>query len=236
MPNSYFRFKQFLINQNKTAMKVGTDGVLLGAWVDVSNAGSILDIGTGTGLIAIMLAQRSDANIDAVEIEESAASQARENIANCKWAKRISIFHQSVQKFAVLSAQKYDLIVSNPPYFTNSLKSSDLTRDCARHTEQLPYHELLSSIDRLLSENGRFAGIFPYVEGNTFIAMASAHGLYCTKKTNVYGKTNGRLKRLLLEFRRTKIPLEEDSLEIRTAEGNYAEKYIELTKDFYLDF
>lgn len=236
MPNSYFRFKQFAVRQEKSAMKVGTDGVMLGAWVEIGLAKTILDIGTGTGLIALMLAQRSNATIDAVEIDEQSAIQATENVENSRWRNRVKVYQSSFQSFAKHSAQQYDLIVSNPPYFTKSLKPPAIARTIARHNDQLPHSELLTGVSRLLATEGRFVGIFPYIEGNVFVAEASAHNLFCNKKLNILGKTNGTVKRVMLEFSRVKSPFSEDNLAIRNTNGEYTPEYIDLTKDFYLAF
>lgn len=236
MPNSYFRFKQFAVRQEKSAMKVGTDGVLLGAWVAIREAENILDIGTGTALIALMLAQRSNAQIHAVEIDEQSAQQAKENVANSRWSNRVEIYHASFQDFAKQSARQYDLIVSNPPYFIKSYKSPEVARTVARHNELLPHNELLKGIDAILTPNGRFAGIFPYTEGNVFVAKASAYGLYCTLRVNVHGKEQGEVKRLLLEFERKPKPLTEEDISIRSINGDFTAEYMGLTKDFYLAF
>jgi tRNA1Val (adenine37-N6)-methyltransferase len=236
MPNQYFRFKQFAIRQEKSAMKVGTDGVMLGAWVNIGDAKSILDVGTGTGLIAIMLAQRSNATIKAVEVDEQSAQQAMENVSNSRWQNRITIHCQSFQHFAEKTNHRFDLIVSNPPYFIKSLKSDEVARSIARHNELLPHTDLLNGINKLLAENGRFAGIFPYVEGNVFVALASTIGLYCTKRVSIYGKINGSIKRLLLEFSKEKLPLDETEITVRGLNGEYTPEYVNLTKDFYLAF
>ncbi len=217
-------------------MKVGTDGVLLGAWANVDNTKTILDVGTGTGLIALMLAQRSNATIDAVEIDASSAQQAIENVNHSRWQNRVNIFNQSFQQFANNNERGYDLIVSNPPYFIKSLKSDEVARTVARHNELLPHADLLKGVSSLLNINGKFAGIFPYVEGNVFVALATEYGLYCIKRVSIYGKTNGPVKRLLLEFSREKTALTEDSLTIRNQHGEYTPEYINLTKDFYLAF
>ncbi len=235
MPNNYFKFKQFTILQEKSAMKVGTDGVLLGAWADIGEAKAILDIGTGTGLIAIMLAQRSGATIDAVEIDSMSALQAKENVSSCSWAGRITVVNKSFQDFYANCSKRYDLIVSNPPYFIKSHKSPSAERSVARHTDELPYDDLLKGVVELLTQQGRFAGIFPYVEGNIFIAKAATHGLYCNKRVNVLGKKNGSIKRLLLEFGRSKQPLTESSLAIRCDKEGYTPEYKELTEEFYLN-
>lgn len=217
-------------------MKVGTDGVMLGAWVNVENAKTILDIGTGTGLIALMIAQRSKAQIDAVEIDELSAQQAKENVSNSPWGSRVNIYNQSFQQLAGETSTKYDLIVSNPPYFIKSLKSDEAARTIARHNELLPHSDLLTGVSKLLANNGRFAGIFPYVEGNVFVALASTDGLYCSKRVSVYGKSAGPIKRLMLEFSRERIPVDESTITVRGIDGEFTAEYIQLTKDYYLAF
>jgi tRNA1Val (adenine37-N6)-methyltransferase len=237
MPNNHFRFKQFLVKQDQTAMKVGTDGVLLGAWVDICGATHILDVGTGTGLIALMLAQRAkNSIIDAVEIDEQSALQAKENVSSSKWSDRIVVFNSSFQQFASEAARKYELIVSNPPYFIKSLKSESIARTVARHNELLSHSDLLQGINKLLTDDGRFVGIFPYVEGNVFVALASNYGLFCTRRVHVIGKEKGIVKRLLLEFCKNKLPIAEDNITIRCQNDEFTQEYITLTKDFYLAF
>jgi tRNA1Val (adenine37-N6)-methyltransferase len=236
MSNQYFRFKQFAVRQENAAMKVGTDGVLLGAWANVDNAKRILDIGTGTGLIAMMLAQRSDAPIDAVEIDEPSYLQAKYNVSCCSWGNRILLFNESFQDFAQRATQKYDLIVSNPPYFIKSLKSPEQSRTAARHSEMLSQEDLLIGIERTISENGRFVGVFPFVEGNIFTAKASNYGLFCAKRVTILGKEKQPPKRLLLEFCRQKSKLEESTLTIRKLDDSFTNEYKRLTKDFYLAF
>jgi tRNA1Val (adenine37-N6)-methyltransferase len=236
MPNQFFRFKQFIVRQEGSAMKVGTDGVLLGAWTSIGDAKRILDVGTGTGLIALMLAQRSNALIDAVEIDENSALQAINNVNTSRWGERVNIYNKSFQDYANETNHIYDLIVSNPPYFVNSLKSEEVARMVARHNEQLPHSDLLKGITNLLAENGRFVGIFPYVEGNIFVAEASKYELYCNKRVSIHGKVNGPVKRLMLDFGKQKMPLEESVIAIRGVDAEYTPDYISLTKDFYLAF
>lgn len=237
MPNDYFKFKQFTIHQDKCAMKVGTDGVLLGAWADCVNAQSVLDIGTGTGLIALMLVQRSKAKIDAVEIDEAASIQAKENVDKSLWSDRIEIFNKSFQDFSNTTEKKYDLIVSNPPYFQNSLYAPDEKRTDARHNSNLKLDDLVFGAFKLLSEKGRLSIILPYVEGTMFILKAAEKGLYCVRQTNVLPKPAREPKRLLLEFRKEKMPLVEQELIIELNKRHeYSEAYKNLTKDFYLAF
>lgn len=237
MPNNYFKFKQFTIHQDKCAMKVGTDGVLLGAWADCENANSILDIGTGTGLITLMLAQRSIAKIDAVEIDEAACVQAKENIEKSLWSDRIEIFNIPFQDFSKSTNEKYDLIVSNPPYFQNSLYAPDEKRTDARHNSNLKLDELLNGALKLLTRKGKLSIILPYLEGALFILKAAENGLYCVRQTKVLPKPDRAPKRLLLEFISEKMPLIEQELIIELNKRHeYSEAYKNLTKDFYLAF
>lgn len=237
MGNSYFRFKQFTVHQSNAAMRVNTDGVLLGAWANVSGANRILDIGTGTGIIGLMLAQRSSsAHIDAIEIDALSASDARNNVTLSPWAKRIDVINCSFQSFAQSVNHSYDLIVSNPPYFNQSLKSPHVGRNISRHSESLPYSDLIESVKRLLAPGGRFCGVFPYSEGNVFIAMAGAHGLYCTQKVNVQSRPGRKVLRVLLQLEATKKPVTESTLTIHNPDGSYSDEYKQLTGDFYLGF
>ncbi len=234
MSNDYFQFKQFKIIQEKTAMKVGTDGVLLGAWTDIQNSKSILDIGTGTGLIALMLAQKSNADIEAVEINNEAFFEAEQNIVNSKWDKRIKIYNISFQEFCK-SNKKFDLIVTNPPYFIDSMKSPELNRTIARHNNELSYKDLLLGVDALLNKNGIFCLILPYEQTNKFLNMAQDYNLFCTKKTIVKPTLNKQANRVLLELQRTKQIIIENELIIEDkGRHQYSKEYIELTKDFYL--
>lgn len=237
MPNDYFKFKQFTIYQDKCAMKVGTDGVLLGAWANVENVGKMLDIGTGTGLIALMLAQRSKAIIDAIEVDQNACIQAQENVNFSPWTDRINIIHQSFQDFLKAAETKYDLIVCNPPYFQNSLTAPDENRTKARHNTELQLADIIDGSLRCLSELGILSLILPYVEGSLFIAKAAEQGLYCVRQTNVLPKPGRKPKRLLLEFQRIKNPFIEKHFVIELNKRHqYSDDYKNLTKDFYLAF
>ena len=235
MPNSYFQFKQFRVEQGQCAMKVGTDGVLLGVWTDVSGAQSILDVGTGTGLIALMLAQRSPAAIYGIEIDENAAAQAIENVNNSPWSDSIKIEAVSLQTFAENTNCRFDLIVSNPPYFNKSLKNPDAQRSAARHTDSLSQKELITAACMLLTGTGRLSVILPPAEGLEFILQAEELGLYCSKKTKVIPRIGASEKRLLLEFSQTKVVCKEDSLLIEKERHGYSDEFKELTKGYYLD-
>ena len=232
-----FKFKQFSINQDKTAMKVGTDGVLLGAWTPINhNPFSILDIGTGTGLIALMLAQRTTAEqIDALEIDEDAYEQAVDNFENSPWSDRLFCFHAGLDEFIEEPEDEYDLIVSNPPFYSEDYKTENEQRDLARFQDALPFEDLVEAADLLLSENGILAVIIPYKEESRFIALAKDFDLFPTKITRVKGTPTSEIKRSLLAFSRHEIiDILTDELVIETDRHIYTPEYISLTKDFYL--
>lgn len=237
MASQSFAFKQFKINQDKCAMKVGTDAVLLGAWVNTANAKNILDIGTGTGIIALMLAQKSGAKIDAIDIDENAFIQATENVNNCSWKDRLHVHHVSLQKFAQTNERKYDLIVSNPPYFVDSSKASEEARTNARHTDQLPYNDLLNGVLKLLNPSGKFYVILPTKESELFKELANENKLFLTKLTRVITRSDKPEKRWLMRFEFTPRSFSENSITIENDERHsYTDEYKELTKDYYLAF
>ena len=184
-----FQFKEFTVHQDRCAMKIGTDGVLLGAWVDISSQpASILDIGTGTGVIAIQLAQRSEAQtIDAVEIDDDAYEQCTENFEAAPWADRLFCYHASIQELASEFDENYDLIISNPPFYSENFKTEDAARDKARFTDALPFQHLLVCAAHLLSEKGTFALILPKKEEAEFIALAETAGLFPKRICHVKG-------------------------------------------------
>lgn len=234
---SKFQFKQFSIEQDRCAMKIGTDGVLLGAWAPLeNNPFSILDIGAGTGVIALMLAQRSNAEqIDALEIDEEAYEQSVDNFENSPWSDRLFCFHAGLDEFMEEPEDEYDLIVSNPPFYTDDFKSATEQRDLARFADAMPFEDLIEAADLLLSENGIFAAIIPFKEEENFLALAAAFELYPVKITRVKGTPTTEIKRSLLAFSRIeKIDFPTDELIIETARHIYTPEYIELTKDFYL--
>ncbi|MRT94640.1 tRNA1(Val) (adenine(37)-N6)-methyltransferase [Ancylomarina sp. 16SWW S1-10-2] len=237
MANTYFQFKQFRINQEGSAMKVGTDGVLLGAWANVEKAKSFLDIGTGTGLIAIMLAQRTNnsSKIDAVEIDNSSYQQAVNNFDDCPWNDRIKAFHASFQYFVANTSSKYDCIVSNPPYFINSLKAKDESRTQARHADGLPFEDLIEGTKNLLNPEGKFSVILPVKEGNYFIRIACIAGFSLSKKIEVLPNPGKIAKRLLIELTLANQDTIETQLCVENGQRHvYSPEYIELCKDFYL--
>ncbi len=236
MANHYFSFKQFIIYQDKCAFKVGTDGVLLGAYADISDAKYILDIGTGTGLIALMLAQRSNAEIIAIEPDSDSFEQASRNIENSKWGKRIKIYNIDMQNYDS-GTRRFDLIVTNPPFFTDSLKNPDPVKAASRHNDTLTNVELLKGVSRLLSDEGRFQIILPYAEGNIFIAEAQEYGFYCNNILKIKPLPISEIRRLILTFSRKRQKIKEKFLTIEHGKRHeFTEDYINLTKDFYLNF
>ena len=234
---SKFQFKQFTIEQDRCAMKIGTDGVLLGAWAPVEqNPFSILDIGTGTGIIALMLAQRSTAQqIDALEIDEQAYEQATDNLENSPWNDRLFCFHVGLDEFMEEPEDEYDLIVSNPPFYAEDYKTNNNQRDLARFQDALPFEDLIEAADLLLSENGILAVIIPFKEEDRFLAIAKEFELYPTKITRVKGTPTAEIKRSLLALSRNKTTLFSiDELTIEIGRHEYTPEYIALTQDFYL--
>ena len=232
-----FQFKQFSVEQDRCAMKIGTDGVLLGAWTPIpENIFSVLDIGAGTGIIALMLAQRTHAEqIDALEIDEEAYEQAVENFENSPWGDRLFCFHAGLDEFMEEPEDEYDLIVSNPPFFTEDYKTENEQRDLARFADAMPFEDLVEAADLLLSENGIFSVIIPYKEEEKFIALAKDFDLFPVKITRVKGASTTEIKRSLLAFSRQFLEnFSVDELVIETSRHIYTEEYIALTKDFYL--
>ena len=236
-----FKFKQFTIYQDRTAMKVGTDGVLLGAWAPIApTAQRILDIGTGTGLIALMLAQRYPSlNITAIDIDKSSIEQATENIKNSPFAQYVTTHHTSLQSYN--PEEKYDAIVCNPPYFVASLKCPDSQRTQARHTDSLSFDELLSHSARLLNDEGSLSVILPVAEGNQLIELAPKYGFFQEWKKTQDNEPTAPPKRLLLQFvmqnsqlNHSSFLISHSSLTIEIARHQYTPEYITLTRDFYL--
>lgn len=233
-----FEFKEFTIHQDNCAMKIGTDAVLLGAWASIEHEPqTILDIGTGTGVIALMMAQRSDAQlIDAIEIDDAAYEQAVDNFELSAWGDRLFCYHAGLEEFAEEMADEegYQLIISNPPFYSDSHPSNDPKRDLARSNASLSFAELLEGVNSLMAPEGRFAVIIPRVEETTFVETAKEFGLYPLKITRVKGTPDTPEKRSLLLFSYKQPPYLEDVLVIETKRHDYTEEYITLTKDFYL--
>lgn len=238
-----FKFKHFTINQDRCAMKIGTDAVLLGAWTPLdSNPYSILDIGAGTGVLALMLAQRSGAQlIDAIEIDDATYEQCVENFENSPWGDRLFCYHASLEEFVeelsddeVETDEKYDLIISNPPFYLNTYKSDNQQRDLARFMDAMPFRQLIESVAKLLSPQGTFSVVIPFSEEKEFIVLASKEHLFPNRILRVKGSPQSEIKRSLLQFSFQETSVNPKELIIETSRHQYTDEYIALTKDFYL--
>jgi tRNA1Val (adenine37-N6)-methyltransferase len=232
-----FHFKEFTIEQDRCAMKIGTDGILLGAWANLKDPYSILDIGAGTGIIGLMMAQRSNAGlIDALELDEDAYEQCVDNFENSKWGDRLFCYHASLDEFAeeMKEEEKYDLIISNPPFYVEDYKTENESRNLARFTDSLPFEELAELSSGLLSDEGELAVIIPYSEEVNFLKIAKSVNLFPNKITRVRGTVNTPLKRSLLQLSFSEVKVQESELTIEISRHQYTEEYRELVKDFYL--
>ena len=234
-----FQFKEFTIHQDKTAMKVGTDGVLLGAWSSIENyPDTILDIGAGTGVISLMLAQRCDAmTIDTVELDENAYEQTVQNFEDSDWGDRLYGYNASFQEFANEIAEEeetYDLIVSNPPFYTDDFETENAARNKARFASALSFEELLLGVSKIISKNGVFTTIIPFKEETDFIKLAAKNNLFLHRVCRVRGNATAEVKRSLLEFSLHSKERIETALTIEISRHQYTQEYINLTKYFYL--
>ena len=236
MGAKHFHFKRFSVAHDRCSHKVGTDGVLLGSWVNIKQHDKfLLDIGTGCGLIALMLAQRSkeDVRIDAIEIEERNAGQARENIAGSPWAQKVTVIQQSIESYS--TTRQYDHIVSNPPYFSKSLLPPDQHRTRARHTQSLTFENLLASAKNLLSPEGRFSVVLPFVESKRFTDLAAALQLFPARRTTFQSRQHKPIERVLIEFSGELARTDETSVILYAEDGKWSDEYIGLTKEFYMN-
>ena len=228
---SVFKFKKFSIIQEKSAMKVGTDGVLLGCWISCEKANNILDIGCGTGLITLMLGQRSlNSNVIGIEIDKIASQEAQLNSSNSDWEERIEIKHTSLQQFT--PQLNFDLIVSNPPFFPQN--KSQQSRDIARHANTLSFEELIGNAAKLLAEKGIFSVVIPKNSEEYFCKIAAVHNLYCNRVCYIKGNETSQVKRVMMEFSFINTIVLTEHLTIETSRHNYTSKYIQLCKGFYL--
>lgn len=244
-----FTFKSFSVRQDRCAMKVGTDGVLLGAWAHVEHCKHVLDMGTGTGLVALMVAQRSKAHIVAIDLDADAVGQAAENFSASPWADRLqaleadirvvggevnsdTVLHNSPS--SAFNTRYFDAILCNPPYFENSLKSPDAARSMARHTDTLNFDELARSASRLLAPAGEFSVVIPYDRATDMTISAACYGLFATRQTIVIPVEGGKPKRVLMAFRHQGAPHIPEILYIRDKQRDYTPEYVRLVKEFYL--
>ena len=233
--NNYFQFKQFIIRQEKSAMKVNTDGVLLGAWINLDGAKTVLDIGVGTGLISLMIAQNSEAEITGIEIEKNAAEEAEQNVQNSKWCNRISIQHCSFQDYVSTALNKFDIIVSNPPFFSNGVKNANPHLSMARHNHMLPFFDIIDGTNKLLCENGRLSLILPSLPALEFIEKARQKNLFLNRLTEVKPFPDKEPNRCLMEFGNEQLILQKTRISVfDVSRTNYSEEFKTLARDFYL--
>lgn len=240
MASRLFRFKRFDISQEGAAHPVGTDSVLLGAWAKAAGATRILDIGTGTGVVALMLAQRTENQsrtlITAVEIDPESASCAAANFAASPWAGRLALSEKAVQQFAHTAEHQFDLIVSNPPFYVEALEPPDVKRRLGRHAASLPPEDLLQAVCRLLAPGGAFCVILPLAEGRRLRELAVLKGLFCNAETQVSGRPGKPVERLLMQFSRDPRPFLRHEMMIYSDGDQHSEDFQALTRDFYLFF
>jgi tRNA1Val (adenine37-N6)-methyltransferase len=233
-----FKFKQFEVSQDQCTMKVNTDGILLGAWSDLGGKATALDIGTGTGIIALMLAQRNSLlNVHSIEIEDKSFRQAKINLTQSPFAARMDCIHQSIQDYAKWTNHKYDLIVSNPPFFSGGTFSINENKASVRHTLKLSHTDLLSSVKILLNEGGHFDVILPFIEGLRFVEIAAKYDFGAVRMTEVNSKANKNIERLLIRLeQKYKGDCDVSSLVIYQSDvaNDYTDEMIQLTKDFYV--
>ncbi|MCX8525775.1 methyltransferase [Chryseobacterium formosus] len=225
-----FKFKQFEVQQSKNVFRVGTDGVLLGALANVGDASKVLEVGTGTGLISLMLAQRnSSTQFLGIDINEEAVNLTQVNFENSPYNSRLKNIHQDFKSFE--TKEKFDLIVSNPPYFEESDSEKD---KLARQTVELNFQQLISKSSKLLSENGILSVIIPFEIGDNFVELARENHLFLIRKINIKGIENSKIKRLVLEFSLTEKDLKESEFTIEKSPRKYSDQYLELTKEFHV--
>jgi tRNA1Val (adenine37-N6)-methyltransferase len=237
MPNNFFRFKQFMVNQDKCAMKVNTDSCIFGAIIEHPSPQSILDIGTGTGVLALMMAQRFPfAQIQAVEIDSSAAKQAAENFNLSPWKERLKVFHLSVQEFSSSSDLRFDLIISNPPWFTRHHKSPDVKRSLARHNDFLPFNDLAMCVSGLISPTGIFYITLPLGESEQFNDIMIVNGLLKCSEILIRPGPSHEPNRMISGYSAVLSPLKKSGLIIFDSGGNYSTESVRLLRDFYLAF
>jgi tRNA1Val (adenine37-N6)-methyltransferase len=232
-----FHFKKFSLTDSGCAMKIGTDGVLLGSVAANFQSKHVLDIGTGCGLIALMVAQKSAAQIIAIDADADAVAVAKENVKNSPWANRVEIIHARFQDFCISSTRLFDLIVCNPPFFHNSLLSPSPKRNLARHSNSLPPNDLFSGVKKILEDRGRFLMIAPALQEEDLVHIAGKTGLFCIKKTCVVPVKGQKPKRIMLAFSPFQAETKVEEFTVETGERHqFSEEYIALTGDYYLNF
>lgn len=233
-----FVFKQFTVEQDLVTMKVGTDGVLVAAWADVSSADRAMDIGTGSGVIALILGQRTrpEAIIHTIDVDGNAIKQAAKNFDQSPWPYKFILHHTSIQEYARTSNDKFDLIISNPPFFTGGMLSENNDRNDVRHTTKLPHGDLLLAVSKLLRSTGSLVIILPYLQGLRFIEISASYRFYPGRITEVKSRVDKPVERLLIQFTKEKRQTVKEELIIHAEGDEFTPEYKELTKDLYLKF
>jgi tRNA1Val (adenine37-N6)-methyltransferase len=230
-----FRFKQFSVEDQLSSMRVGHDAVLLGTWTEVTNDRRILEVGTGCGVIALMIAQRSEAMITAIDVHHPSILQSTENFAGSPWVDRLSAVLMTVQDYAVSCKLKFDHIISNPPFFRNALKSPVIQRNISKHENLLPFEELLDAASALCSEHGKLSLVLPLSESKIFIGLANEKGLHLRRSMEVRPKSGKAANRVLMEFSfRQDQPSQPETLTVRNEDNSYTREYISFTDQYYL--
>lgn len=229
-----FRFKQFEIEDTRSTLRVGTDSMILGSWSEPGQSEKILDIGAGSGVLALMMAQKSNARIDAVELDQPSCLEAEKNFLKSQWSDRLCVINDSLQSFATISSSRYDYIITNPPFFSNQLKSPNTQKNKTRHDQELTLVDLVFYIQSLLTCDGRFALILPPDRAKDFVPLAISYNLFLRRQLTICTKPGRQPKRMLLEFGRT-IPGEPlyAELFILDASGKFSAEYLMLTNDFH---
>lgn len=233
----FFQFKQFKVWQNNTAMKVCTDACIFGAFIETYKAQNILDIGTGTGLLALMLAQKTDSQIFAVEIEQNAFIQAKENFEQSLWKKQLQVFHTSIQDFVEETQEKFDLIVSNPPFFKKHLQTQNIRKNLALHNESLPFEELIKAVSILLNNWGKFYLLLPDYETQVFVELASKENLFLQKQILIFHSIEKKILRVMSVFSKTPVKnLSSENFYIKNLDQTYTQEFIKLLSEYYIIF
>jgi tRNA1Val (adenine37-N6)-methyltransferase len=234
MANTYFQFKQFTVHQDKCGMKVCTDSCILGAYTTFENPSKILDIGTGTGLLSLMLAQKYNCKVDAVEIDKTAHEQAKENFLSSPWSGRLNVYNERIQDFEQKSFVKYDLIVCNPPFFEDHLKSPLKSKTIALHNDELSFKDLVKSVKELLSDKGLFYILLPEYQSSLFELLALKNFLFPVKKLTIRNSEKGPVFRVITAFAPNKYEFDFEEIIIKESNGDYSSDFKNLLRDYYL--
>lgn len=230
-----FHLRRFSLHHHRSTMKVGTDSIILGAWVGVSTEKNILDVGCGCGILSLLMAQRTEAIIEGVEMDKASAEEADSNFKASQWRERLKVFNMNFIDFPAIATKKYDLIISNPPYFTSLFKTVEPRRNLARHTDTLDFETLIKTSIKLLTDSGRLAVVLPFAESRQFIDIAAKHGLILQRMLQIVSVKGRKANRINMEFGLNEpknISIEEFA--IRKTDGKFTKEYHELLNEYYL--